>query len=85
MHLNLVYISYLPHLLFYMSALWTDCACIFAAELQGGKAIVEEAGPDESSVSNHIPAQEDAKGTVKGRWTPVKVTSSPLTYVPCKV
>ncbi|CAL8470297.1 g9839 [Coccomyxa elongata] len=35
-------------------------------ELQGGKAIVEEAGPDDSSVSHHKPAIEDAKDSQNG-------------------
>lgn len=49
------------------SALQTDCACSVSVELQGGKAIVEEAGPDDSSVSHHKPAIEDAKDSPNGR------------------
>lgn len=50
-----------------LSASQIDYACPVAAELQGAKAVVEEAGPDDSSVSNHRPPLEDAKDSPNGR------------------
>lgn len=44
-------------------------SCNVHAELQGGKAIVEEPGEEDASVSNHQPALDTGKASTNGVLT----------------
>ena len=64
-----------PH---HFSIAEVESPCSVAAELQGAKAIVEEAGPDDSSVSNHRPAVENLKDSPNGGLSCLAVQQCPF-------